>query len=77
MTGMPLVETLMWVGVFLAICGVAGLLTMACCTRKLQRFRYINTAIRLGLNRSIARNQAALYVSVSGMLIVVLGLSLR
>lgn len=74
---MSLFDLLMWSGVFLTMTGVLGLVMVAHYTWKLRRTDLADSAMREALQKGVARNNAALFVSVFGLMLVIMGLVLR
>lgn len=72
-----LFDLLMWSGVFLTLTGVLGLVMVAHYTWKLRQTDMSDTAMRAALQKSVARNNAALFISVLGLMLVIIGLVLR
>jgi hypothetical protein len=74
---LSLFDLLMWSGVFLTMTGVLGLVMVAHYTWKLRQTDLEDTEMRAALHKSVARNNAALFVSVLGLMLVIIGLVLR
>jgi hypothetical protein len=68
---------LMWGGVLVTVTGVIGLVASGVYAWKLRQAAISDTEMRLALQRGVARNLAALFVSVLGLMMVIMGLALR
>jgi len=70
-------ELLVWVGAFVTLTGVGGLLVTGFYAWKLRQTELDDAAMRQALQRGVARNMASLFVSVLGLMLVIMGLALR
>lgn len=70
-------ELLVWVGAFVTLTGVAGLVVTGLYAWKLRQTGMSDADMRQSLQRGVARNMASLFVSVLGLMLVVMGLALR
>ncbi|GAB4266060.1 MAG: hypothetical protein Kow0013_14870 [Pararhodobacter sp.] len=74
MTGFGLV---LWGGVLVTVTGVIGLVASGVYAWKLRQAAANDMELRLALQRGVARNLAALFVSVLGLMMVIVGIALR
>ncbi|MCB1394652.1 MAG: hypothetical protein H6898_09390 [Rhodobacter sp.] len=70
-------ELLVWVGAFVTLTGVAGLVVTGFYAWKLRQTEMDDATMRQALQRGVARNTASLFVSVLGLMLVIMGLALR
>jgi len=70
-------ELMIWAGAAVTLIGVAGLLACVVYALKLRRAGLDDDALRAGLRRGVLWNTAALFLSVIGLMLVILGIALR
>lgn len=67
---------LVWAGAALTLLGVAGLIACVVYALRLRRAGLDDAAMRAGLRKGVIANMAALFVSVIGLMLVILGIAL-
>jgi len=70
-------EWLIWIGAAVTLIGVAGLVACVMMVLRLRRAGLDEDALRRGLQKGVMWNMAALFVSVIGLMMVILGITLR
>ncbi|MER5170410.1 hypothetical protein [Thioclava sp. GXIMD2076] len=70
-------EFLIWIGAFIAVLGLVGLGWCIVTVGKAKRAGLDEDAMRAKLQRIVAVNLGALFVSVIGLMMVVVGIFLR
>ena len=70
-------ELTVWAGAAVTLMGVGGLVACMVHVWRLRRAGLPDAALRAALSRAVMWNMAALFVSVIGLMAVILGLSLR
>lgn len=69
-------ETLIWIGALVTLLGLAGLLWCILLVRKARAQNLDDTAMKQRLQKVVAINLAALFVSAIGLMMVVMGIIL-
>lgn len=69
-------EALVWIGAFLSLLGVGGLISCVIRALRLRRAGLPDPELRAGLQRVIVLNMGALGVSALGLILVVTGVFL-
>ena len=69
-------ELLMWGGAAVTVLGVLGLFACVVWVLRLRRSGLADTAMRKALQKGVAWNMAALFVSVIGLMMVIFGITL-
>ena len=69
-------EFLIWGGATVTILGVLGLFACVVWVLRLRRSGLEDTAMRKALQKGVAWNMAALFVSVVGLMMVIFGITL-
>jgi hypothetical protein len=69
-------QTLVWAGALVSLCGVAGLVYCVMRALRARRSGLPDEAMRTELQRVVVVNMAALAVSAVGLMLVVLGIFL-
>ncbi len=69
-------EVMIWAGAAITLMGVAGLVACVIFAIRLRRAGLPDAEFRTGLRRGVIWNMAALFVSVIGLMLVVLGVAL-
>ncbi|MCB1409759.1 MAG: hypothetical protein H6899_01800 [Rhodobacter sp.] len=69
-------EFLIWGGATVTILGVLGLFACVVWVLRLRRSGLEDTAMRKALQKGVAWNMAALFVSVIGLMMVIFGITL-
>ncbi len=75
MTSSPL-EWLIWIGATLSLIGLAGLVWCIFSVSRAKRAKLDDDAMRLVLKKAIPLNLGALFLSVIGLMLVILGVFL-
>ncbi|HHX90321.1 MAG TPA: hypothetical protein GX700_11270 [Paracoccus sp.] len=70
-------DIIIWSGAALTLAGVAGLVACIVYILRLRRAGLDDSAMRARLQRGVVWNMAALFVSVLGLMLVVVGISLK
>lgn len=70
-------DILIWAGALVTLLGVAGLFACVVFALRLRKAGLSEEALRLRLQRAVAYNMGALFVSVIGLMLVILGIALR
>ena len=65
-----------WAGAAVTLIGVAGLIACVLYALRLRRAGLDDAALRAGLRKGVLWNMAALFVSVIGLMLVILGIAL-
>lgn len=73
---MPLSSLLIWLGSAVTLAGVIGLLAVVIHVTRLRRAGLEETALRRALQKAVAWNMGALFLSVFGLMLVVIAISL-
>ena len=73
---MSLSTLLIWSGSAVTLAGVIGLLAVVIHVTRLRRAGMEETALRRALQKAVAWNMAALFLSVIGLMLVVMAISL-
>ena len=74
---MGIFDIIIWAGAAVTLGGVAGLVACIVYILRLRRAGLDEAAMRARLQRGVAWNMAALFVSVLGLMLVVVGISLK
>ena len=74
---MGIFDIIIWAGAAVTLGGVAGLVACIVYILRLRRAGLEESAMRASLQRGVAWNMAALFVSVIGLMLVVVGISLK
>lgn len=74
---MGLFDIIIWAGALVTLAGVAGLGACIVYVVRLRRAGLDEDALRARLQRGVVWNMAALFVSVIGLMLVVVGVSLK
>jgi len=69
-------EVMLWAGAAITLIGVAGLIGCVVYAIRLRRAALPEAEFRAGLRRGVMWNTAALFVSVIGLMLVILGIAL-
>ncbi len=69
-------ELLVWAGALVTLLGVVGLVGVVIHVLRLRRQGLDEAALRRALQRGVAWNMAALFLSVIGLMMVVFGIAL-
>lgn len=69
-------ETLIWIGALVTLLGLAGLLWCILLVRKARAQNLDDAAMKQRLQKVVAINLAALFVSAIGLMMVVMGIIL-
>jgi len=69
-------QVMIWAGATVTLIGVAGLIACVVYAIRLRRAALPEAAFRAGLKRGVLWNTAALFVSVIGLMLVILGIAL-
>lgn len=75
-TGPALADLLVWSGAILSLCGLAGLVWCIVVVARARRADLGEDALRDKLRRALPMNLAALFLSVIGLMVVILGIFL-
>lgn len=67
---------MIWSGAAITLAGVAGLFLCVVHVVRLRRAGLPDEALRKGLQRAVVWNMGALFVSVIGLMLVILGIAL-
>lgn len=70
-------DVMIWSGAAITLLGVAGLAGCILYVLRLRRSNLDETQLRARLQKGVAYNMAALFVSVIGLMLVVLGIALK
>jgi heme exporter protein D len=70
-------EVMIWAGAAVTLIGVAGLFACVVYALRLRRSGLAEAALRAALQKGVLWNTAALFVSVIGLMLVILGIALR
>lgn len=73
---MNLFELMIWAGASVTLLGVAGLIACVVYVIRQRRAGLDDAALRAALQRGVVWNMAALFVSVIGLMLVIIGVSL-
>lgn len=73
---MPVKELIIWTGASVTLLGVLGLVACVVYVVRLRRSGLDDAALRKGLQRGVIWNMAALFVSVLGLMTVIIGITL-
>ena len=73
---MPVKELIIWTGASVTLLGVLGLVACVVYVVRLRRSGLDDAALRKGLQRGVIWNMAALFVSVLGLMAVIIGITL-
>lgn len=68
-------ELMIWAGAAVTLIGVAGLIACVVHVMRLRRAGLDDTAMRAGLRKGVIWNTVALFVSVIGLMLVILGIA--
>jgi hypothetical protein len=68
-------DWLIWIGVAVTLAGVAGLVASGVYALRLRRSRLDEAALRAQLRRGVLLNMAALFCSILGLVLVILGIA--
>ena len=74
---MGIFDIIIWSGAALTLAGVAGLVACIVYILRLRRAGLDDSTMRAKLQRGVIWNMAALFVSVLGLMLVVVGISLK
>jgi hypothetical protein len=69
-------QLLTWVGAGITLVGVAGLMWTAFTANQLRKSGLEDADLRRALQKAVLRNMVALFTSVIGLMMVVVGISL-
>jgi len=69
-------ELLIWIGAVVTLAGVAGLMATAYGAFKLRQSDLSDEEMRRALQSAVARNMAALFTAVFGLMMVIIGIAL-
>lgn len=69
-------ELMIWGGAAVTLAGVVGLFACVVYVMRLRRAGLDEAALRRGLQKGVLWNMAALFVSVIGLMVVILGIAL-
>ncbi|MFT3689705.1 hypothetical protein [Paenirhodobacter sp.] len=69
-------DTLIWAGALVSVLGIAGILASVLTIARARRAGLADDALRAKLRSAVALNMGALFVSVIGLMMVVLGVTL-
>jgi hypothetical protein len=69
-------QVMIWAGAAVTLLGVAGLIACVIYAIRLRRAGLPEAEFRAGLKRGVLWNTAALFVSVIGLMLVILGIAL-
>lgn len=70
-------QLMIWAGAAITLIGVAGLIACVVYALRLRRSGLDDAAMRVGLKRGVLWNTSALFLSVIGLMLVILGIALR
>ncbi len=70
-------EYLIWAGAVVSLLGVAGILASVLTISRARRAGLDDAGLRVKLRRAVSLNLGALFVSVIGLMMVVVGVTLR
>lgn len=73
-TGPALADLLIWCGAILSLCGLAGLVWCIVYVARARRANPGEEILREKLRRALPLNLAALFLSVIGLMVVILGI---
>ena len=73
---MPVKELIIWTGASVTLLGVLGLVACVVYVVRMRRSGLDDAALRKGLQRGVIWNMAALFVSVLGLMAVIIGITL-
>ena len=73
---MPVKELIIWTGASVTLLGVLGLVACVVYVVRMRRSGLDDAALRKGLQRGVIWNMAALFVSVLGLMTVIIGITL-
>ena len=68
-------ELMIWAGAAVTLIGVAGLIACVVYVMRLRRAGLDDAAMRAGLRKGVIWNTLALFVSVIGLMLVILGIA--
>jgi len=74
---MGVFDMIIWAGAVVTLLGVAGLTACIVYVLRLRRAALDEAQMRARLQRGVAWNMAALFVSVIGLMLVVVGIALK
>lgn len=74
---MSLFDTMIWAGAAVTLLGVGGLIGCVLYVLRLRRAGLDDAMMRERLRRGVVWNMAALFVSVLGLMLVIIGIALR
>lgn len=74
---MGLFDIIIWSGAAITLLGVLGLAACVVYVLRLRRAGLSDEAMRARLQKGVAYNMAALFVSVIGLMLVVIGIALK
>lgn len=74
---MGIFDIIIWAGAAVTLAGVAGLMACVVYVLRQRRAGLDEAELRERLKRGVAWNMAALFVSVIGLMMVVVGISLK
>lgn len=74
---MSLFDTIIWAGAAVTLLGVAGLIGCVIHALRLRRAALSDAEMRDRLRRGVVWNMAALFVSVLGLMLVIIGIALK
>ncbi|MCA2010463.1 hypothetical protein [Pararhodobacter sp. CCB-MM2] len=69
-------EILIWAGAVVTLAGVAGLVACVLYVLRLRRAGLDDESLRKGLQKGVMWNMASLFVSVLGLMAVIVGITL-
>ncbi|WP_323036984.1 hypothetical protein [Pararhodobacter sp.] len=70
-------QLLIWIGAVVTLAGVGGLIATAYGAWKLRQSKVSDEEMRKALQAAVARNMAALFTAVFGLMMVIIGIALR
>lgn len=70
-------QLLIWIGAVVTLVGIGGLMATAYAAYRIRQSGQSDEAMRSALQKAVARNMAALFVAVFGLMMVIIGLALR
>ncbi len=73
---MQATELMIWAGASVTLLGVVGLVACVAYVLRLRRTPMADTEMRRALQKGVAWNMASLFVSVIGLMMVIVGITL-
>jgi len=70
-------DMMIWAGAAVTLIGVAGLIACVVYALRLRQSGLADQALRAALQKGVVWNMAALFVSVIGLMLVIMGIALR